>query len=214
MFCKNCGAPIEPDAHFCKKCGYSIDIVSKETQESRSRFSPVSRPFKRAEFYFLLVILIAVLIGLLFFYFIKRPSRNGYFNGCPWGISYDDFIKQYSDPNGTEYDKNPSDNLKEYIIYRNSLSSIDGAFGIETYEFTNDKLQSVSYLILPQKDSATTCDDIALVMYKSYKALYGKPQESDDSIRYVWATSKSNIEIFNTQAGVVYITFKDISCVS
>ncbi len=201
MFCKNCGAPIENDAHYCKVCGTHITQSIPTSKAANPSF------FKRKSFrgviFFLLVVIICV---TAYFSFQRYNSSLGYFDNNRWGTSIENFEKKY--PAGYEYDKDTNDSKTSFSIPINNFEGV--SFDSEETAaciFQDNKFYYVQIFFRtddPFKDANTIVESLTKKL--------GTPSEAEPQYgTYRWDTAKSNIEVAVISRTAVAIWFGDIS---
>ena len=201
MFCKNCGAPVEANARFCKECGTRI-TVSKPTLKTTDHSF-----LKRKSFRFIIFFLILVIISTTgYFAYHKYRSSLGYFDNNKWGLPIESFMKKY--PDGHEYDQDSSDTKTSFSIPINSFEGVK--FNAEenaSFIFQDGKFYYVQ-LFFRTDDPFTDADTIA----ESLTQKLGSPSKSEPQYgTYHWDTPKSNIEVTVLSRTAVAIWYGDIS---
>ena len=201
MFCKNCGAPVEANARFCKECGTCITLSNPTFQSTANSF------LKRKSFCLIILFLaIAIICTTGYFSYRKYSSSLGYFDSNKWGLSIESFKKKY--PDGHEYDRDSTDTATSFSI---PISSFEGVrFNAEesvSFSFQDGKFYYVQ-LLFRTDDPFKDADAIA----ESLTRKLGTPSKSEPQYStYHWDTSKSNVEVTVLSRTAVAVWYGDIS---
>lgn len=201
MFCKNCGVPIEENAHFCKNCGTPISTATSGSKSPRTSFR------KNKSLRIVILALLLLIICATGCFFIRKYNASlGYFDNNKWGISIERFEKKYS--TGYEYDKDSADTKTSFSIPIKSFESVN--FDLEETAsciFQDGQFYYVQ-IFFRTEDPFKDANNIAESLTKKL----GTPSKSEPQYgTYHWDMPKSNIEVTVLSRTAVAIWYGDIS---